>query len=364
MNKNTMPIYIFIVLLTIGTIDSAYGDPPIYEKIQRKMQLDRIERNTNSARIKTRNQQNQQIRNNHNNSIVSVHPDYKEIAYGQEFPQWIGSMPPKELIRAKDIVYRGTADEIILLLTGYKGNYIPLILKRKRQVANSILGIKKKPAKPRKNYNIMNFEGIKNTFELAGNLAQLLTSPEYQASQRKARKAIGMVNKKEILLLIDDYVKLDKEKEKELNLYCREIANVHSDYQEILNNPEFYKFINNLPEKERKICNAIVDGGSVEEVNALLSAYKQSIRVETRAYIANTSQTTDNALNAHAVGEVVKLNNPSDDCVAFYKDSSLKEIIILFTNGSMAKVLETKGSDIYKVQVAERIGWVSGDVLK
>lgn len=353
MNKNTMPIYIFIVLLTIGTIDSAYGGSDFYDKLERDLQLDRIERKVDGSRARARNQQirtqNQQIKNNHNNSIVSVHPDYKEIAYGQEFPQWISSMPPKELIRAKDIVYRGAADEIILLLIGYKGNYIPLILKRKRQVANSILGIKKKPAFPGKPGSLGRFAGLialRNTL------------------RREAAKAIGMVNKKEILLLIDDYVQLDKEKEKEVNLYCRKIANVHPDYQEISSDPKFAEYINNLPEEERKICNAIVDGGSSKEVNELLSAYKQSIGAGSNTYIENTDHTTDNTLSAHAVGEVVKLNNPSDNCVAFYKDSSLKEITILFTNGSMAKILEIKGSNIYKVQVAERIGWVSGNVIK
>jgi hypothetical protein len=285
MNKNS--ICIFIVSLIIGTIGNAYGGSTDLEKLERDMQLDRIERKIDSSNIKA---QNQQIKSNHNNSIVSVHPDYKKIAYGQEFPQWISVMSPKEIIRAKDIVYRGTADEINQLLTGYKGNYIPPILKRKRQVANSILGKKKNPARPSKNYNPMNFEGIENIFELAGNRV---------AHQVDQRKAIGMVNKKEILLLIDDYAKLNNEKK----------------------------------------------------------------RVES-TYIENTDQTTDKISNAYTVGQIVKLNNPSDDSVAFYKDSSLKDITILFTNGVRAKVIEVKGSNIYKVKVGEHIGWVSGSVIK
>ena len=341
MNKNS--ICIFIVSLIIGTIGNAYGGSTDLDKLERDMQLDRIERKIDSSNIKA---QNQQIKSNHNNSIVSVHPDYKKIAYGQEFPQWISVMSPKEIIRAKDIVYRGTADEINQLLTGYKGNYIPPILKRKRQVANSILGKKKNPARPSKNYNIINFEGIKNIFELAGNRA---------AHQVGQRKAIGMVNKKEILLLIDDYAKLNNEKEKEENLHYSTIANVHPDYQEISNDPKFYEFINNLPEEKRKICNAIVDHGSATEINALLSAYKQSIRVES-TYIENSDQTTDKISNAYTVGQIVKLNNPSDDSVAFYKDSSLKDITILFTNGVRAKVIEVKGSNTYKVKVGEHIG--------
>ena len=294
MNKNTTPIYIFIVLLTIGTIDSVCGGSEDLDKFQRDMKLDRIERKIDGAKIRT---QNQQIKNNHNNSIVSVHPDYKKIAYGQEFPQWISSMPPKELIRAKDIVYRGTADEIIQLLTGHKGNYIPPILKRKRQVANSILGIKKKPAKPRKNVDILD-----SYKAIVSNL-----TPQVINQIHKNRRKLGMVNKKEILLLIDDYAKLNKEKGKE--------ENVHQDYQE-------------------------------------------------STYIENTDQTTSDNLNTHAVGEVVKLYNPSDDCIAFYKDSSLKNITILLTNGVRAKVIEVKGSNTYKVKVGEHIGWVSGSVIK
>ncbi|MFQ5712515.1 MAG: hypothetical protein ACE5GU_00615 [Candidatus Scalinduaceae bacterium] len=354
MNKNAF--YIFIVLLITGAIGNIYADD-YYENLERERQLNDIERKVDGLKRSKHSSniqaQNQQIKKNHNNSIVSAHPDYNKIVYGQEFPQWIGAMPPKEIIRAKDIVYRGTADEINQLLTGYKGNYIPPILKRERQVANSILGIKKKRATPRKNVDILDsFTGILNNL-----------TPQTINQIQKNRRKLGMVNKKEILLLIDDYAKLNNEKKKEENLHYSTIANVHPDYQEISNDPKFYEFINNLPEEKRKICNAIVDGGSAEEVNALLSAYKQSIRVES-TYIENTDQTTDKISNAYTVGQIVKLNNPSDDSVAFYKDSSLKDITILFTNGVRAKVIEIKGSNTYKVKVGEHIGWVSGNVLK
>ncbi len=76
--------------------------------------------------------------------------------------------------------------------------------------------------------------------------------------------------------------KLNKDMKNEEDTYFRKIAHVHPDYQEIVSDPKFNEFMNNLPEEERKISNAIVDGGSAEEVNALLSTYKQSIKREAR----------------------------------------------------------------------------------
>ncbi len=59
------------------------------------------------------------------------------------------------------------------------------------------------------------------------------------------------------------------------DLRLSKITNVHPDYQKISNDQKFNEFINNLPEEDRGICNSIVGRGSAEEVNALLSAYKQ-----------------------------------------------------------------------------------------
>ncbi len=86
----------------------------------------------------------------------------------------------------------------------------------------------------------------------------------------------------------------------------------------------------------------------------------------------NMHQTTYNTLKTpikapiktHSVGEIVKLHNSSDSCVGFYKDPSLKEITSLFTNGVKAKVLEVKDYGIYKVQVSEKVGWVSVNAIK
>ncbi len=73
--------------------------------------------------------------------------------------------------------------------------------------------------------------------------------------------------------LIAEQKRLERE---EKNLRYNEIINVHPDFLEISNNQMFKDFINNLPEKDRKICNELVDVGSAEKVNALLTAYKQS----------------------------------------------------------------------------------------
>jgi hypothetical protein len=110
--------------------------------------------------------------------------------------------------------------------------------------------------------SIFSQKGMENVFEKTANLTMQRASRDHQASQRKA---IEMVN---------------KEKKHMEGVHFGRIAYVHPDYQEIFNDQKFYEFINNLPEEDRKICNAIVDRGSSRRVKALLSVYKQSIRRE------------------------------------------------------------------------------------
>ena len=109
---------------------------------------------------------------------------------------------------------------------------------------------------------ILSQKGMEDVFGKAANLAMQHAGRDHQASQRKA---IEMVN---------------KEKKHMEGVHFGRIAYVHPDYQEIFNYQKFYEFINNLPEEDRKICNAIVDRGSSRRVKALLSVYKQSIRRE------------------------------------------------------------------------------------
>ncbi len=289
MNKNTSPICMFMMLLSIVTIVGVCSAES-WDRFNRDMKLDRVERKIDDAMFQQQLEnnmrqteknfkqigqqfqqtsqhivaQNQQAKKDHYNSIISVHPNYKKIAYGQEFPKWISSMPHKERVKAKDIVYRGTADEIIQLLLGFKGNYIPPILKRKRMVANSILGIKTQATKSKKDV------GVFTAYTTAATNAI------------KNRYKIGMVNKKEVLLVLDDYDKLNRDKRNAEAAYYSKIAHAHPNYQEIISDSQFNEFITNLPEEERKKCNAIVDGGSAEEVIAVLSAYKQSLKREER----------------------------------------------------------------------------------
>ncbi len=110
--------------------------------------------------------------------------------------------------------------------------------------------------------SIFSQKGMEDVFGKEANHAMQRASRDHQASQRKA---IEMVN---------------KEKKHMEGVHFGRIAYVHPDYQEIFNDQKFYEFINNLPEEDRKICNAIVDRGSSRRVKALLSVYKQSIRRE------------------------------------------------------------------------------------
>jgi len=110
--------------------------------------------------------------------------------------------------------------------------------------------------------SIFSQKGMEDVSGKAASLAMQHAGRDHQASQRKA---IEMVN---------------KEKKHTEGVHFGRIAYVHPDYQEIFNDQKFYEFINNLPEEDRKICNAIVDRGSSRRVKALLSVYKQSIRRE------------------------------------------------------------------------------------
>ncbi len=88
------------------------------------------------------------------------------------------------------------------------------------------------------------------------------------------------------------------------------------------------------------------------------------VGTSTSFYKENISEAISTPTLTYSIGKTIKLHNPSDSCVGLYKDSSLKEITILFVNGVKAKVLEVKDSTIYKVKVGEKVGWVSGSVLK
>ena len=312
-------VYIFAVLLTIG---DTYAD-------ERDIKLDRIERKTDIADIKT---QDQEIKNSHHTYIARAHPDYEKIAYGTKFPEYISRLPStrERRKRTKDIILSGTSDEIISLLFSYKNERIPSILKEQKAVT------------------------------------------QIQNNKRK----LGMLNKKEIINLVDKFVKNDKiiyMEYQEKRIRKGTIEKAHPDYGATINDPKFYEYINNLPEEHKKTAEAILESGSAEEVLALLSTYKKDSRIkESTVYKENMHQTTYNTLKTpinaptktHSVGEIVKLRNPSDSCVGFYKDPSLKEITSLFANGVKAKVLEVKDYGIYKVQVSEKVGWVSVNDIK
>ncbi|GJQ58771.1 MAG: HEAT repeat domain-containing protein [Candidatus Scalindua sp. AMX11] len=56
-----------------------------------------------------------------------------------------------------------------------------------------------------------------------------------------------------------------------------EIVKVHPDYLEVLENQMFTDYVNNLPPQKYKVARRIVESGSIEQVNKLISVYKNQV---------------------------------------------------------------------------------------
>ncbi len=74
----------------------------------------------------------------------------------------------------------------------------------------------------------------------------------------------------------------------------------------------------------------------------------------------------------YEIGETIELRNPSDTVFTLYKDDSLSNTTILFTNGITANIMDFKvlpdNPTVYKIQIllnggSEYIGWVPESVI-
>ncbi len=56
-----------------------------------------------------------------------------------------------------------------------------------------------------------------------------------------------------------------------------EIAKVHPDYLEVVNNQMFTDYVNNLPPEKYKVANRIVESGSIDDVINLITVYRKQV---------------------------------------------------------------------------------------
>ena len=65
----------------------------------------------------------------------------------------------------------------------------------------------------------------------------------------------------------------------------------------------------------------------------------------------------------YKIDETIELQNTEDDVISIYKDSGMENIIIMFTNGVHAKIIEV-GDGKYKVKIGNYTGWIPEGVIK
>ena len=134
MNKNTTTIYIFIVLLTIGTIDRVYGEPSIFsqkgmEDVFGKtanLSMQRASRDHQASQREARkaiemvNKEKQHMEDVHFGRIAYAHPDYKEILNDQKFYEFINNLPEEDRKICNTIVDRGSSKKVKALFSAYR----------------------------------------------------------------------------------------------------------------------------------------------------------------------------------------------------------------------------------------------------
>lgn len=216
--------YILTLLFIPGIVDCIYAETDT----QRDLQLQKIEKETNTVNRSNK----QQITDNHYTRIIKAHPDYKQIVYNSNLAIYIFSLPITERDQAKNIVLEGTSSEIISLLYSYKNFDIPKIDKDPMDLAS------------------------KQTF-------------------MKTSKEVGMSNKNAIIDFVNEYIKQNKEIERQKNVHFKKIAEVYPDYEKIAFSTDFNNYIKNMPEVQSKAAKRVFESGSAEEIITLISDYKR-----------------------------------------------------------------------------------------
>lgn len=153
-----------------------------------------------ATRIGQNNQQSRQVTSAQTDQAI-VKPAKKPTTIGRGTARIPGKLTPKEAFRLSD---PGPIDPSLTSAQAVKKAGIGTLPPAAETKGEAIgrLALKKDPkvtpprfdlqirgtgAKKKKDFNILNFEGIENIFSSAGDLAAFFSSPEFQKEQRQAR---------------------------------------------------------------------------------------------------------------------------------------------------------------------------------
>ena len=270
--------------------------------------------------------------------IAKVHSDYREIAQDVRFTEYIDSLPLQQREEAERIIGNGSVEEVIGLLSDYKRDFLLLEVvdvSTPMVYVEDSAGLIDSQTESRLNTQLTILEGNTGVQIIALTTDSTGGIPISQYSHDVANKWKHVRFKKEngviIVIAIKEgkYIikvgaKLDSVLPKD---FCADVGKT--------------LFIPNF-----KAGN--FSGGIYEGVTAIIKKL-----------------TPDKVAKVFSVGDKVTLHNPSDGVVGIFEDISLKDLIIQYADGITATILDVKiidkSSVIYKVQVWENVGWISGE---